>query len=68
MSDNVLNFGHLCKKHDCPNYIEWDYEFEHGSQPYPCQSCTIVGQSYVVDVIPGTCLFLQELISSNIRS
>lgn len=55
----MKNYNEFCKTKECPEYIEWDYEFETGSQP--CVSCQKVGQSHDIDEYPEDCLHLSEI-------
>jgi len=56
-----LLYNDFCRESGCDQYIEWDFEWESGSQPYQCTSCMKVGQSYEIDKYPEDCDFLEEI-------
>jgi len=55
------NYNDFCRDIGCEEYIEWDYEFEPCSPPYPCTSCQKVGQSYDIDAYPDDCPHLMAI-------
>lgn len=55
----MKNYNEFCKNVGCTEYIEWDYEFEHGVQP--CTSCQKVGQSHDIDQYPKDCNHLMTI-------
>ena len=57
----MADYGEFCKGKNCEHFIAWDYEFESGSQPYPCESCKLIGQSYSVAEYPEKCSFKSEI-------
>jgi len=54
-------YGEFCRSKNCPEFIAWDFEFESGCQPYPCESCKKIGQSYSITEYPKDCNFIDEI-------
>lgn len=51
----MFHYGGICYKNKCEHFKRWS--FGHGD----CESCELVGQSYVVDTIPDDCLFKKQM-------
>lgn len=51
----MFDYGGICYKNKCEHFKRWS--FGHGD----CESCELVGQSYVVDTIPDDCLFKKQM-------
>ena len=51
----MLDYGGICYKNKCEHLKTWS--FGHGD----CESCELVGQSYVVETIPDDCLFKKQM-------
>ena len=57
----MKDYGVFCKLKNCEEFIAWDCKFDSEAQPYPCESCKRVGQSYSVTEYPKDCNFLDEI-------
>ena len=51
----MFDYGSICYKNKCEHLKTWS--FGHGY----CESCELVGQSYVVETIPDDCLFKKQM-------
>lgn len=51
----MFDYGGICYKNKCEHFKRWS--FGHGD----CESCELVGQSYVVETIPDDCLFKKQM-------
>lgn len=58
---DMKDYGVFCKLKNCEEFIAWDCKFDSEAQPYPCESCKRVGQSYSVTEYPKDCNFLDEI-------
>lgn len=56
---NMDNYTKFCRSKKCGHFIEWELDTGYG--PYPCNSCTKVGQSYEVEEYPEDCPFFDEI-------
>jgi len=56
-----MMYDDICRKKGCDHYIEWDYSLDSETQPYPCVSCNLVGQSHHIDIIPDACPFMDAI-------
>jgi len=53
---SMRDYGEFCRSAvNCEHFIEWEMVFDVDYRPYPCESCRLVGQSYVVDTYPDDC-------------
>jgi len=57
----MIDYGQFCKDKNCEHFIEWDYVFDDDCQPYPCESCKLIGQSHTVDEYPDNCPYIDEI-------
>ena len=51
----MFDYGGICYKNKCEHFKKWS--FGHGD----CESCELVGQSYLVETIPDDCLFKKQM-------
>lgn len=51
----MFDYGGICYKNKCEHFKRWS--FGYGD----CESCELVGQSYVVETIPDDCLFKKQM-------
>jgi hypothetical protein len=52
----MRDYGEFCRcAVNCEHFIEWEMVMDEECQPYLCESCKLVGQSYVVDSYPDEC-------------
>mgnify|MGYP002347029772 CR=1 FL=1 len=51
----MFDYGGICYKNKCEHFKRWS--FGHGD----CESCELVGQSYLVETIPDDCLFKKQM-------
>lgn len=64
----MKDYGEFCASKKCHEFIAWDYEFDSETQPYPCESCKRIGQSYSVTEYPPDCNFLIEIQSIKLEN
>jgi hypothetical protein len=55
------NYGEFCRIKNCEHFIEWEFAVNEETQPYQCESCKLIGQSYSVNEYPENCQFKSEI-------
>ena len=53
-------FDKFCDQRRCQHFVQWDVDVG-ADRPYWCSSCTLVGQSYEIDMYPHNCLHLEDI-------
>ena len=50
-----MNYSRFCNDKKCPEFIIWD------CGECICESCKLIGQSYIFNEYPEDCLHLEEI-------
>ena len=57
----MADYGEFCKSKNCEHFIAWEFNGDEETQPYPCESCKLIGYSYSVVEYPENCPFKSEI-------